>query len=283
MCNSTLLEIDETSRHRHLHCRIQGSLRLVPHRWEAANGPLRFTNGRRRVLRPSRANNEFMHDDLEVKEARTPVAARLRDVAVLIVEDHPVVAFGTAEVIKRRLPGFRPAFASNAREALARLDEREWRWILLDFAIPVTQGLSLLHVLHARGLAHRCCVISADRSAASVREARQLGVAGYIDKRLPFDAFCEALDRVLRGHPVFPKVDSRRGSQSVALTARQAGILRLIQRGRSSKQIAYELGIAEGTARNHTLAILRALGVTNRTHAVTRGIELGILPPVVAS
>jgi DNA-binding NarL/FixJ family response regulator len=125
-------------------------------------------------------------------------------------------------------------------------------------------------------------VISADRSAASVREARQLGVAGYIDKRLPFDAFCEALDRVLRGHPVFPRIDQRRGDPTVALTRRQAVILQLIQRGRSSKQIAYELGIAEGTARNHTLAILRALGVTNRTHAVTRGIELGILPPVVA-
>jgi DNA-binding CsgD family transcriptional regulator len=45
----------------------------------------------------------------------------------------------------------------------------------------------------------------------------------------------------------------------------------------SSKQIAHELEIAEGTAKNHTLALLRALSATNRAHAVAQGLELGLV------
>jgi DNA-binding NarL/FixJ family response regulator len=208
-------------------------------------------------------------------------AARERDEAVLIVEDHAVVAFGTAEVIKRRHPRFRTEIASDARGAVQKLDERDWSWILLDLAIPGANGLSLVRAVHARGIAHRCCVVSASDSAATVEEVRHLGVAGYVKKSLPFDAFCDALDRVLMGHAVFPKVEERRFQSPVALTYRQVGILRHIQRGLSTKQIAFELGIAEGTVRNHTLAILRALGVNNRTHAVARGTELGLLTPTV--
>lgn len=61
------------------------------------------------------------------------------------------------------------------------------------------------------------------------------------------------------------------------LTSRQLAILRLLHRGLSSKQVAQELRIAVGTVKNHSLAMRRALGATNRTHAVARGLELGLL------
>jgi DNA-binding NarL/FixJ family response regulator len=51
----------------------------------------------------------------------------------------------------------------------------------------------------------------------------------------------------------------------------------------SSKQMAQELRIAEGTVKNHSLAMRRALGATNRTHAVARGLELGLIRKCAAS
>jgi DNA-binding NarL/FixJ family response regulator len=216
----------------------------------------------------------------EIPRQRTVSGARqaLRRGSVLIVEDHPVVAFGTAEVVRRRHPHLAPDIAIDAGDALRRIDEKDWSWILLDLALPGAHGLSLVHAVHARGHAPRCCVVSASGEPDAILEVRHLGFAGYIEKRVPFDDFCSALDQLLRGHPVFPRIEHRRFQPSVALTCRQVGILRQIQRGLAAKQIAVELAIAEGTVRNHTLAILRALGVNNRTHAVARAIDLGLLP-----
>lgn len=209
--------------------------------------------------------------------------AGIPDAAILIVEDHPMVAFGTAEVIRLRHPHYRTEIAGNAQDALTKLDARTWSWILLDLAVPGADGLSLVYAIHARGFAHRCCIVSAFATPGTVSEARHLGVAGYIEKHLSFEGFCEALDRVLRGHQVFPTEQGNGFTPCGLLTCRQVGVLRLIQRGMPAKRIALELGIAEGTVRNHTLAILRALGVNNRTHAVARGIECGLLgPPSVA-
>lgn len=202
---------------------------------------------------------------------------RLVEPAVLIVEDVPVIAFGTAEIVRRQHPQYRTEIVDSAAAALRKLDERHWSWILLEPAVPGAEGLSLLHALHARGLTARCCVLSAAADAAHLGEVRHLGVAGYIEKRLPLAEFSDALDRVLRGHQVYTRTEAVAFQPTTALSCRQVGVLRLIQRGLSAKRIALELGIAEGTARNHTLAILRALGARNRTHAVTRAIELGIL------
>lgn len=203
--------------------------------------------------------------------------AGIPDDAILIVEDHPMVAFGTAEVIRVRYPHYSTEIAGNAQEALKKLDARTWSWILLDLAVPGADGLSLVHAVHARGIAHRCCIVSASETPGIVGEARHLGVAGYIEKRRSFEGFCDALGRVLRGHRVFPSEEGQDFTPSALLTCRQVGVLRLIQRGMTAKRIAFELGMAEGTARNHTLAILRALDASNRTHAVARAIELGLL------
>ena len=81
----------------------------------------------------------------------------------------------------------------------------------------------------------------------------------------------------MRGVPVFPTASADSEPRVPQLTSRQLAVLQLLHKGLSSKQIAHELEIAEGTAKNHTLALLRALSATNRAHAVARGLELGLV------
>ena len=109
-----------------------------------------------------------------------------------------------------------------------------------------------------------------ERSAASTRsmprvELREEARAGRLD--------ADSVEAVLAaaGHRV-----SRRTSQSGGLTAREVEVLRLVAQGRSNREIAAELFIAEKTARNHVERVYAKLGVNNRTQASLAAIDRGL-------
>jgi DNA-binding NarL/FixJ family response regulator len=195
--------------------------------------------------------------------------------SVLIVEDHPLVAEATADLLRRKHPALRVVCAESAKAALER-PCTDWFRIFVDLEVPGAHGLSLVREIAARGYAQRCCVVTAFDNLAVIREARDLGVLGYIVKTSTVAEFVKALDAVLLGYPVFPS-ECAGLEPRVRLTRRQLQLLVLLQRGFSSKQIAVEWAISEGTVNNHVGALLRALSVCNRTHAVARAAELGLL------
>jgi DNA-binding NarL/FixJ family response regulator len=85
----------------------------------------------------------------------------------------------------------------------------------------------------------------------------------------------ESVDAVLvaAGHRA-----SRRTPWSAGLTAREVEVLRLVAQGRSNREIAAELFIAEKTARNHVERVYAKLGVNNRTQATLAAIDRGLAP-----
>jgi two-component system response regulator DesR len=89
--------------------------------------------------------------------------------------------------------------------------------------------------------------------------------------------FTAALIKVLAGEPTFPATPLARRAAATRLTRRQAQLLELIQAGLSSKEIADELHLAEGTVNNQVTSILQVFEVSSRTHAIARAIELGLL------
>jgi DNA-binding NarL/FixJ family response regulator len=90
---------------------------------------------------------------------------------------------------------------------------------------------------------------------------------------VPVERFECDLRAVLEGRPVFAPI----AASIIRLTRRQEEILELLRGGFSSKQIAARLEISEGTVNNHVAALIRIFGVSNRTQAITRAIELGYL------
>jgi DNA-binding NarL/FixJ family response regulator len=198
---------------------------------------------------------------------------------VLIVEDHPLVAAATADLLRKQHPEFQHVVVHSAAAAVERITE-PWHRLFLDLNVPGASGLSLVRMIKARGLIERCCIVTATTSEALVEEAKRLGVLGYIEKCSTVESFCESVRRIMFGLPVFPSSTATTYAKAPQLTMRQLAILRLLHEGLSSKQVAQALHIAEGTAKNHTLAILRALGASNRAHAVARGMELGLLDAV---
>jgi DNA-binding NarL/FixJ family response regulator len=203
---------------------------------------------------------------------------------VLIVEDHPLVAEATADLLMARHRELAVHVAGDAAGAIESLDSgMDWHRVLLDLDVPGAFGLSLVREVACRGWAARCCVISATQRPEFIREARSLGLLGYIAKAMPVDEFARRLDRVLEGGFSYQEAESSRRLPASALTRRQIELLSLASEGLSSKHISRVVGITEGSINNHFNAMMRALDVSNRTHAVARGIELGLIPARRAS
>ena len=128
-----------------------------------------------------------------------------------------------------------------------------------------------------------------------VQKTIELGAAGYIPKTSSNAVIVSAVNLVMSGGVYIPPEllqDTKRdefdllrqiekmpetSDKTGILSPRQIDVLNLIAKGRSNKQIAYELGLTEGTVKLHVTAILKVLNVYNRTGAVAEATRLGIL------
>ena len=108
-------------------------------------------------------------------------------------------------------------------------------------------------------------------------ETFRRGFLGYITKAIPIADFTAAVMKILSGERSFPFARHARRAVGLRLTRRQTQLLERIRAGLSSKEIATEMHIAEGTVNNHVAAILQSLEASSRAHAVARAIELGFL------
>ena len=141
-------------------------------------------------------------------------------------------------------------------------------------------------------------ILSAVFDREIVQKTIELGAAGYIPKTSSNAVIIGAVTLVLSGGVYIPpellkntdqnefdlvkQVESLSSSQDVTekvkiLSPRQIDVIRLISQGKSNKQIAYELGLTEGTVKLHVTAILKLLNVYNRTGAVIEATRLGLI------
>lgn len=196
---------------------------------------------------------------------------------ILIVENHPLLATAMTELLQRQFPNVSATVVDAAPAAIEQAAAVDWFRIFVDPSVSRGRELALLRKLEELGVIARCCLVTAFKGSWLFAEARRLGVLGYIDKRWSVPQLRRSLYDIMRNLPVFPTSFEHRDPESPQLTSRQLAVLRLLQQGMSSKQVAQELRIAEGTVKNHSLAVLRALGAANRAHAVARGLQLGLL------
>ena len=133
-------------------------------------------------------------------------------------------------------------------------------------------------------------ILSSFEDESHVMEAIQAGANGYLSKMLPSYELVNALKAFANKNVMIPQpvmsrlMDSLRkanntavDSQLVALTRMEVKILALLGRGQSNKEIAHKLELSVKTVKNHLNNMFQKLGVTNRTEAVVKGIDLGII------
>lgn len=233
---------------------------------------------------------------------------------ILIVDDHPLIREGLANVLAELDRDAGVLEAASADEAVAAFgDHAPLSLVLLDLGLPGAHGMSLLEQLRSVRPEVPVVVLSANDRREVVLAAIDNGAMGFISKRSPTPVLVNALRLVLAGGVYLPpqvigvaapvEAPSATGVAAsqlsaappatatasvprtladLGLTDRQAEVLALIVQGKPNKLICRDLDLAEGTVKTHISAILRALDVANRTQAVFKLSKLGIQLPALA-
>lgn len=196
----------------------------------------------------------------------------------LIVDDHPLFC-DALELTLRSVAAYtdvrRTHSLASALEELGQAAPPDL--VLLDLNLPDVSGLDgLLRLRRQVGDAHVIIVTSVTDNAV-INGAIAAGASGFVPKHSSRGTFKEAIDVIRSGQVFTPSgfvagegaaEDNVNLRRLTSLTNQQARILELICAGKLNKQIAYELSIAETTVKAHVTAIMRKLGVQNRTQAV---------------
>lgn len=211
---------------------------------------------------------------------------------ILIVDDHAFVCAGLRSTLADQFDSAKVTTTVRGDEVLSILTKQHIDLVILDLFMP-DGGFSLIGLLRDRYPSLPLVVLSASENSAHIRKCLELGVAGFVTKSAPKEVLFEAISRALDGQQYIPKyliesmpemakvideVDSGINIEIITelITDRQMDILRCISRGCSNKHIARELDLSENTVKVHVSAMLKALGLSNRTQAGILGQKLGL-------
>jgi len=166
--------------------------------------------------------------------------------------------------------------------------------ILMDIQMPRMDGVEATRRIVGEKPDCRVIVLTTFEEDEDVFSALRAGAAGYLLKASSSGKLCEAIRLASRGESFlepsvtakvvgeFARMSARTARRTPPplaepLSARERDVLRLLAEGRSNKEIASELGIAEGTVKNHMSNVLGKLGALDRTQAALRARELDLI------
>lgn len=206
---------------------------------------------------------------------------------LLIADDHPLFREALRGLIAKHYPDCVIFEAATADSLFNLVDAHpEADLLLLDLNMPGAEGYNSLVHLRAQHPDLPIAVISAHEDPALMRRAIDHGAMGYIPKSVDSETLCTAINVILMGDIWLPpKAQSAPAvsSKEIAaarlisqLTPQQFRVLQKVSSGQLNKQIAHDLGVSETTIKTHMTAILKKLGVSNRTQAVLLAYELDL-------
>ena len=218
---------------------------------------------------------------------------------ILIADDHELFLKGLEFILSDFNPEAELIKAKDYNEVFAVIEKnKDIDLILTDLAMPGGIWLEALKEIHEKIPETPIIILSAVFEKEIVQKTLDLGASGYIPKTSSNAVILSAVNLVLSGALYIPAELLRETTDSdlndlkkievvsestdlkekiKILSPRQLDVLKLIAEGKSNKQIAFELGLTEGTVKLHVTAILKILNVYNRTGAVAQANNLGLL------
>jgi DNA-binding NarL/FixJ family response regulator len=205
-----------------------------------------------------------------------------RTLRLVVVDDHPVVRNGLTGMLSTQADFAVVGEASDGSEAIATVAALRPDVVLMDLRMPGMDGLAAIGAIRATSDPPPILVLTTYDADADIIRAIEAGAAGYLLKDAPPTELYAAVRAVAAGGaPLSPTVAAklvhrvRDGGEQ--LSAREVDALRLVARGASNREIARDLRISEATVKTHLLHAFEKLGVGDRTSAVTKAIERGLI------
>lgn len=218
---------------------------------------------------------------------------RAKPTRLVIADDHELARAG----LRAMLTGHRGlevvGEAANGREALMLCRNLRPDLALIDVRMPGLDGLATCSAIKQECPATSVILVTIHENPEYLLEAIRAGAAGYVLKDISQRELITSVQQVLRGESILNKDLMIRLLQRLAsdppiqeelpigrLSPREREVLQLLSQGQTNREIAHNLTVSTSTVKIHVEHIFSKLGVSDRTQAAVRAIELGLLPGI---
>lgn len=207
-------------------------------------------------------------------------------IRVLVADDHPIVRSGIVGLLDAADDIEVVGEAATGREAIDRARALRPDLVLMDLRMPELDGTEATAAIVEELPSTRILILTTYESDDHILGAIEAGAAGYLLKAAPSEEIVAGVRAVIGGETVLApsiaatlvkRMRRTENTTSVSLSPRELDVLRLVAAGRSNPQIARELFIGEATVKTHLLHAYEKLGVSDRTQATLRALDLGLI------
>ena len=234
------------------------------------------TSRARAVEAPRPEESEYTGGDHSVTDEEGPIR-------VLLVDDHAVVRRGLRGFLELLKDFDVVGEAENGREGVAAADRLVPDVVLMDLLMPEMGGLEAIAAIKQAHPEIEIVAVTSFIEEEKVTSALEAGASGYLLKDAEAEEVAQAIRAAYNGEVhldpavsrlLAQRMRARKDAEPVEpLTGREKEVLSQLAKGASNKEIAYELGITERTARTHVSNILGKLGLASRTQAALYAVE----------
>jgi DNA-binding NarL/FixJ family response regulator len=205
---------------------------------------------------------------------------------ILIVDDHPITRDGLRTALSLTDEAEVVGEAASGEEAIKVVEDAKPDVIFMDVRMPGMNGIQATRVIKERHPETKVILFTVDESRASISEAIQAGVSGYLLKDVGVAELVNAARLAMQGkaviHPSLTQafieevrlVDRK---PEAPLSPREIEILQQVAYGATTKEVADSLGISFHTVKTHLERIFEKLGANDRAQAVAIAIRQGLV------
>ena len=214
-------------------------------------------------------------------------------ISLLLVDDQPLLREGMRVILELEEDITVIGEAENGQEAIALYGELRPDVVLMDIRMPVMNGIDAIQSICSSDPSAKIIILTTFDNDDYIFDGIRAGALGYVLKAITSDRLIDAVRGVYRGESLLEASVARKIIASVPRSApvsgggggglaeplgeRELEILRLMETGLRNRRIATQLHLAEGTVKNYVSSLLGKLNCTNRTQAIARAKELGLL------
>jgi DNA-binding NarL/FixJ family response regulator len=207
---------------------------------------------------------------------------------VILVDDHDLARAGLRGLLTGERGLEVVGEASNGAEALSLSRRLRPNLVLMDVRMPDMDGLTVTRAIKFESPSTSVILFTMYENADYLIEALKAGAAGYLLKGATRNEIVGTVRSVLAGEsPLHPEMvlqllrqlsdATKPASLNQPLTPRERDVLRLVVLGQTNREIADALGLTVSTVKSHVEHLISKLGVSDRTQAAVRAIELGLV------
>ncbi|MFD1452660.1 response regulator [Oceanobacillus sojae] len=210
---------------------------------------------------------------------------------ILIVDDHLVVREGLKLMIETNELFQVAGEAENGKIALEVVNSTKPDVILLDLNMPVMSGLDTIKKMNELDITTPVIILTTYNEDELMVAGIELGAKGFLLKDTSRENLFRALESAIRGETLLQpeimdkllKFRNKKNNkfnqiQTTSLSEKELFVLQAVAKGFKSREIAFDMGIAERTVKAHLTNIYNKLGVNSRAEAVAVAVENGLIP-----